>query len=65
MLKWLLCSSLGACELLIFSNINSFIFHIQRLSGSSLLILANKQDIKGALAPAEIAKVSLISSGGL
>jgi ADP-ribosylation factor-like protein 2 len=38
---------------------------MQRLSGSSLLILANKQDIKGALAPAEIAKVSLISSGGL
>ncbi|WJX89857.1 ADP-ribosylation factor-like protein 2, variant 2 [Trifolium repens] len=29
----------------------------ERLSGSSLLILANKQDIKGALAPAEIAKV--------
>ncbi|GAU50265.1 hypothetical protein TSUD_409110 [Trifolium subterraneum] len=28
----------------------------ERLSGSSLLILANKQDIKGALAPAEIAK---------
>jgi len=34
----------------------------QRLSGASLLILANKQDIKGALAPEEIAKVSLILS---
>ncbi|CAN1180224.1 ADP-ribosylation factor-like protein 2 [Linum perenne] len=29
----------------------------QRLSGASLLILANKQDIKGALTPDEIAKV--------
>ncbi|KAL5774858.1 hypothetical protein ACOSP7_012415 [Xanthoceras sorbifolium] len=29
----------------------------QRLSGASLLIFANKQDIKGALTPAEIAKV--------
>lgn len=29
----------------------------ERLSGSSLLILANKQDIKGALTPEEIAKV--------
>lgn len=29
----------------------------ERLSGSSLLILANKQDIQGALRPAEIAKV--------
>ncbi|KAI5418357.1 ADP-ribosylation factor-like protein 2 [Lathyrus oleraceus] len=29
----------------------------ERLSGASLLILANKQDIKGALAPDEIAKV--------
>ncbi|KAH1082117.1 hypothetical protein J1N35_021878 [Gossypium stocksii] len=29
----------------------------ERLSGASLLILANKQDIKGALTPAEIAKV--------
>ncbi|XP_056174599.1 ADP-ribosylation factor-like protein 2 isoform X1 [Syzygium oleosum] len=29
----------------------------ERLSGASLLIFANKQDIKGALAPAEIAKV--------
>lgn len=36
---------------------------MQRLSGASLLILANKQDIKGALAPEEIAKVSLILSG--
>ncbi|KAI5443966.1 ADP-ribosylation factor-like protein 2, partial [Lathyrus oleraceus] len=35
----------------------------ERLSGASLLILANKQDIKGALAPDEIAKVSLILSG--
>ncbi|CAL8998080.1 unnamed protein product, partial [Prunus brigantina] len=31
----------------------------ERLSGSSLLILANKQDIKGALSPEEIAKVRL------
>ncbi|XP_043812977.1 ADP-ribosylation factor-like protein 2 [Manihot esculenta] len=30
---------------------------IQRLSGASLLILANKQDLKGALTPNEIAKV--------
>ncbi|KAA3457510.1 ADP-ribosylation factor-like protein 2 [Gossypium australe] len=30
---------------------------VWRLSGASLLILANKQDIKGALTPAEIAKV--------
>ncbi|CAI8609137.1 unnamed protein product [Vicia faba] len=30
----------------------------ERLSGASLLILANKQDIKGALAPEEIAKNS-------
>ncbi|OMO81666.1 hypothetical protein CCACVL1_12313 [Corchorus capsularis] len=29
----------------------------ERLSGASLLILANKQDIKGALTPSEIAKV--------
>ncbi|KAL1815507.1 hypothetical protein DCAR_0519773 [Daucus carota subsp. sativus] len=29
----------------------------ERLSGSSLLILANKQDIQGALSPEEIAKV--------
>lgn len=29
----------------------------ERLSGSSLLILANKQDIQGALRPADIAKV--------
>ncbi|OIV93750.1 hypothetical protein TanjilG_07653 [Lupinus angustifolius] len=29
----------------------------ERLSGSSLLILANKQDIKGALTPEDIAKV--------
>ncbi|XP_043815982.1 uncharacterized protein LOC122724587 isoform X2 [Manihot esculenta] len=30
---------------------------IQRLSGASLLILANKQDLKGALTPNEIAKM--------
>ncbi|GFS38859.1 ADP-ribosylation factor family protein [Actinidia rufa] len=30
---------------------------IKRLSGASLLILANKQDIQGALSPDEIAKV--------
>ncbi|MCD7470209.1 ADP-ribosylation factor-like protein 2 [Datura stramonium] len=29
----------------------------QRLSGASLLIFANKQDIQGALSPDEIAKV--------
>ncbi|KAI5082993.1 hypothetical protein GOP47_0002736 [Adiantum capillus-veneris] len=29
----------------------------ERLSGASLLVLANKQDIRGALKPAEIAKV--------
>ncbi|KAB2087373.1 hypothetical protein ES319_A04G099400v1 [Gossypium barbadense] len=32
----------------------------ERLSGASLLILANKQDIKGALTQAEIAKVRLL-----
>lgn len=31
----------------------------QRLSGASLLILANKQDINGALTPTEIAKVKV------
>ncbi|KAK6924367.1 Small GTPase superfamily, ARF/SAR type [Dillenia turbinata] len=36
----------------------SFCFgFLQRLSGASLLILANKQDIQGALTAAEIAKV--------
>lgn len=30
----------------------------ERLSGASLLVLANKQDIKSALRPAEIAKVN-------
>jgi len=39
------------------------LFIQQRLSGASLLILANKQDIKGALTPEEIAKVSLILYG--
>ncbi|MBA0653510.1 hypothetical protein Goklo_020675, partial [Gossypium klotzschianum] len=34
----------------------------ERLSGASLLILANKQDIKGALTPAEIAKVLNLES---
>lgn len=38
-----------------------FCFVLQRLSGASLLILANKQDIKGALTPAEIAKVRLLA----
>ncbi|CAI0548960.1 unnamed protein product [Linum tenue] len=33
------------------------IFSFARLSGVSLLILANKQDINGALTPDEIAKV--------
>ncbi|KAH7520032.1 hypothetical protein FEM48_Zijuj08G0100600 [Ziziphus jujuba var. spinosa] len=32
----------------------------ERLSGASLLILANKQDIKGALTPEEIAKARLL-----
>jgi len=40
-----------------------FFFIQQRLSGATLLILANKQDIKGALTPEEIAKVSLILYG--
>lgn len=31
---------------------------MQRLSGASLLVFANKQDIQGALSPNEIAKVS-------
>lgn len=39
------------------------LFIQQRLSGASLLILANKQDIKGALTPEEIAKVRLILYG--
>ena len=30
----------------------------ERLSGASLLVLANKQDIRGALKPSEIAKVN-------
>lgn len=33
---------------------------IQRLSGASLLVFANKQDIQGALSPDEIAKVSVL-----
>ncbi|KAK7834581.1 adp-ribosylation factor-like protein 2 [Quercus suber] len=33
----------------------------ERLSGASLLILANKQDIKGALTPEEIAKERLLA----
>ncbi|KAF2551367.1 hypothetical protein F2Q68_00033649, partial [Brassica cretica] len=32
----------------------------ERLAGSSLLILANKQDIQGALTPEEIGKVSVL-----
>lgn len=32
----------------------------ERLSGASLLVLANKQDIRGALKPADIAKVAFI-----
>lgn len=36
-------------------------FQCQRLSGASLLILANKQDINGALTPTEIAKVCLLT----
>ncbi|XP_021617438.1 ADP-ribosylation factor-like protein 2 [Manihot esculenta] len=34
-----------------------FICDLKRPSGASLLILANKQDLKGALTPDEIAKV--------
>ncbi|KMT00019.1 hypothetical protein BVRB_6g128800 isoform C [Beta vulgaris subsp. vulgaris] len=30
---------------------------MQRLSGASLLIFANKQDIQGALSPGDVAKV--------
>ncbi|KDP32680.1 hypothetical protein JCGZ_13678 [Jatropha curcas] len=33
----------------------------ERLSGASLLILANKQDLKGALKPDEIAKASVLA----
>jgi signal recognition particle receptor subunit beta len=33
---------------------------LQRLAGASLLVFANKQDIQGALKPAEIAKVPLL-----
>ena len=36
-------------------------FICQRLSGASLLIFANKQDIKGALTPEEIAKVRFLT----
>jgi ADP-ribosylation factor-like protein 2 len=32
-------------------------FCIQKLAGASLLIFANKQDIKGAMTPQEIARV--------
>ncbi|KAL5733577.1 hypothetical protein ACOSQ2_033269 [Xanthoceras sorbifolium] len=34
----------------------------ERLSGASLLILLNKQDIKGALTPAEIASVYVLAN---
>uniref|UniRef100_A0A0A9CX16 ADP-ribosylation factor-like protein 2 n=1 Tax=Arundo donax TaxID=35708 RepID=A0A0A9CX16_ARUDO len=34
----------------------------ERLAGASLLVFANKQDIQGALKPAEIAKVSKFQS---
>ncbi|XP_066371736.1 ADP-ribosylation factor-like protein 2 isoform X1 [Miscanthus floridulus] len=34
----------------------------ERLAGASLLVFANKQDIQGALKPAEIAKVSKLQS---
>lgn len=34
-----------------------FYFSLQRLSGASLLIFANKQDIQGSLSPDAIAKV--------
>lgn len=37
---------------------------MQRLSGASLLVFANKQDIQGALSPEEIAKVSVLYSKG-
>ncbi|CAI0399905.1 unnamed protein product [Linum tenue] len=41
-------------------GLNCLLFLIwQRLSGASLLIFANKQDINGALTPEEIAKVLL------
>jgi len=33
---------------------------LQRLAGASLLVFANKQDIQGALKPAEIAKVLVL-----
>ncbi|KAL8147653.1 hypothetical protein AgCh_005104 [Apium graveolens] len=36
----------------------------KRLSGSSLLILENKQDIQGGLSPDEIAKVTIDAPGG-
>jgi len=36
----------------------SFVMFFQRLSGASLLVFANKQDIQGALTPEEITKVS-------
>lgn len=35
-----------------------FFLACQRLSGASLLVFANKQDIQGSLSPDEIAKVS-------
>lgn len=38
-----------------------YLFICQRLSGASLLIFANKQDIKGALTPEEIAKVRFLT----
>ncbi len=34
-------------------------FCIQKLAGASLLIFANKQDIKGAMTPQEIARVRI------
>lgn len=35
-----------------------FLVVVQKLMGASLLILANKQDIKGAIQPEELAKVN-------
>lgn len=41
-------------------GLSQFFSPWQRLSGASLLIFANKQDIQGALSPDEIAKVRML-----
>jgi signal recognition particle receptor subunit beta len=41
----------------------AFFFFFQRLSGATLLVFSNKQDLPGALLAEEIRDVSLLPSG--